>query len=140
VLLQKGGTDKIKLSVSARNDEEKEAFLFQQYQRFEQYVYYWFLGKLVFKDHHNCLDNHKDYVLNNNVKPKLMSIIAYLSHVNYMYEIIPYLQAPFHEGEMTRKADCMVLSSPRLMQSYFAELSIVMDWPGSFKINLKTTG
>jgi hypothetical protein len=51
VLLKKGGTDKIKLLADAgATDEEKEAFLLQQYQKFEQYVY-WFLGKLIFKDH-----------------------------------------------------------------------------------------
>jgi hypothetical protein len=87
-------------------DEEKEAFLLQQYQRFEQYVF-WFLGELIFKDtNHNCLDDHKDYVvLNDIVKPKYMSVISYLSRVNYMYEIIPYLQAPSDEGENARKAD-----------------------------------
>jgi hypothetical protein len=110
-LLQKGGTDKIKLSADAgATDEEKEAFLLQQYQKFEQYVY-WFLGELIFKDHRNCLDDHKDYVLNDIVKPKSMSVISYLSRVNYMYEIIPYLQAPSDEGETARKADYNSLQS-----------------------------
>jgi hypothetical protein len=74
---------------------------------------YWFLGEMVYKDHHNnCLDNHKDYVLNNIVKPKLMSVIAYLSRVNYMvYEIIPYLQASTNEGETTRHVDYKALHS-----------------------------
>jgi hypothetical protein len=58
-------------------------------EMFKQYVY-WFLGELVFKDHRNCLDNHKDYVLNDSIKSKLMSIIAYLSCVKYMNEINPY--------------------------------------------------
>jgi hypothetical protein len=112
-LLQKGGTNKIKLSADdgATADEEKEAFLLQQYQKFEQYVYWWFLGELIFKDHRNCLDNHKDYVLNDIVKPKSMSVISYLSCVNYMYEIIPYLQASSDEGETARKADYNSLQS-----------------------------
>jgi hypothetical protein len=38
-MLQKGGIDKIRLSANARStDEEKEAFLLQQFQRFEKYV------------------------------------------------------------------------------------------------------
>jgi hypothetical protein len=57
------------------------------------------------------LDNHKDYVLNDIVKPKSMSVIAYLSRVNYMYEIIPYLQAPTDEGETARHADYSALSA-----------------------------
>ena len=40
-----------------------------------------------------------------------MSIIAYLSRVSYMYEIIPYLQAPSDEGETARKADYSALQS-----------------------------
>jgi hypothetical protein len=67
---------------------------------------YWFLGKLVFQDHCNCLDNHKDYMLNDIVKSKSKSIIVYLSLVNYMYhDIIPYLQAPSDDGENARKTD-----------------------------------
>jgi len=108
-LLQNGGDAKCKLMADARaTDEEKGTFLLQQYQRFEQYMY-WFLGEMVFKDHCNCLDNHKDYVLNDIMKPKSMSIIAYLSCVNYMYEIIPYLQAPMDEGETARQADYKAL-------------------------------
>jgi hypothetical protein len=103
-LLQNGGDDKCKLTAEAgATDKEKNAFLLQQYQKFEQYVY-WFLGEMVFKDHRNCLDNHKDYVLNDVVKPKSMSIITYLSRVSYMYEVIPYLQAPTDEGETARFA------------------------------------
>jgi hypothetical protein len=40
-----------------------------------------------------------------------MSVISYLSHVNYMYEIIPYLQAPSDEGKTARKADYISLQS-----------------------------
>jgi hypothetical protein len=40
-----------------------------------------------------------------------MSVISYLSRVNYMYEIIPYLQAPSDEGETARKADYNSLQS-----------------------------
>jgi hypothetical protein len=44
---QKEVTNMIKLLPNARaTDEEKEVFLLQQYQRFEQYMH-WFLGKLV---------------------------------------------------------------------------------------------
>jgi hypothetical protein len=69
-LLNNRGDSKIKLSAEAgTTDEEKENYFLQQYQKFERYVY-WFLGKMVFKDHRNCLDNHKDYVLNDIVKPK----------------------------------------------------------------------
>jgi hypothetical protein len=111
-LLNNRGDSKIKLSAEAgMTDEEKENYFLQQwYQKFEWYVY-WFLGEMVFKDHRNCLDNHKDYVLNDIVKPKLMSVIAYLSRVNYMYEIIPYLQAPTDEGETARHADYSALSA-----------------------------
>ena len=65
---------------------------------------------MVFKDHCNCLDtNYKDDVLNDIVKPKSMSIITYLSRVHYMYEVIPYLQAPTDEGETARHADYKAL-------------------------------
>jgi hypothetical protein len=94
----------------SRSPWRKDAFFLQQYQKFEQYVY-WFLGEMVFKDHLNCLDNHKDYILNDIVKPQSMSIIAYFSCVNYMYEIIPYLQAPTDEGETARHADYKALQS-----------------------------
>jgi hypothetical protein len=111
-LLNNRGDSKIKLSAEAgMTDEEKENYFLQQwYQKFEWYVY-WFLGEMVFKDHRNCLDNHKDYVLNDIMKPKSMSVIAYLSRVNYMYEIIPYLQAPTDEGETARHADYSALSA-----------------------------
>jgi hypothetical protein len=66
---------------------------------------------MVFKDHRNCLDNHKDYVLNDIMKPKSMSIIAYLSRVNYTCKIIPYLQGPTDEGETARHADYGALSA-----------------------------
>jgi hypothetical protein len=79
-------------------------------KRFKQYVY-WFWGELIFKDHHICLDNHKDYMLNDIVKLKSMSVIIYLSRVNYMYEIFPYLQAPSNEGDTARKADYNLLQS-----------------------------
>jgi hypothetical protein len=72
---------------------------------------YWFLGESIFKDHRNCLDDHKDYVLNDIVKPKSMSVISDLSRVNYMCEIIPYLQAPSDIGETARKADYNSLQS-----------------------------
>ena len=92
-------------------DEEKKVFILQQYQKFEWYVY-WFLGELVFKDHLNCLDDHKDFVLNDIMKPKFISVIEYLTHVNYMCEIIPYLQAPSDEGETAaRRADYAALQS-----------------------------
>jgi hypothetical protein len=66
---------------------------------------------MIFKDHGNCLNNHKDSVLTKIVKPKSMSIIAYPSHVNYMYKIIPCLQAPTDEGETARHAEYKALQS-----------------------------
>ena len=66
---------------------------------------------MVYKDHRNCLDNHKDYVLNDIVKPKSMSIVDYLARVSYMYEIIPYLQAPTNEGESAKDADYRAINA-----------------------------
>jgi hypothetical protein len=48
LLTNKGGDPKIKLFAEAgTTEEEKDAYFLQQYQKFEQYVY-WFLGKMVF--------------------------------------------------------------------------------------------
>jgi hypothetical protein len=109
-LLNNKGNSKIKLLAEAgMTDEEKDAYFLQRYQKFERYVY-WFLGEMVFKDHRNSLNNHKDYVLNDIVKPKLISVIAYYPRVNYMFKIIPYLQAPTNKGETARHADYGALS------------------------------
>ncbi len=77
-VLSNGNDNRYKLTAAAgATVREKEAFLLEQYKKFEQYVY-WFLGEMVFKDHRNCLDNHKDYVQNEIVKPKSMLVIDYL--------------------------------------------------------------
>lgn len=49
-------------------------------------------------------------MLNDIVKPKSMSVINYLSRVSYMYEIVPYLQAPTDEGETAAEADFEILA------------------------------
>jgi len=110
VLLAGGNAQEYKLTMSARRSaEEKEEFLLYQYQNFERYVH-WFLGKTIFKDHRNRLDNHKDYVLIDIMKLKSMSVINYLSRVSYMYEIVPYLQAPTDEGDTAAEADFEILA------------------------------
>jgi hypothetical protein len=49
----------------------------------KEYVYS-FLSEMMVccKDHFNCLDNLKGSVLSDTMKPKLMSVIAYLSCAN----------------------------------------------------------
>jgi hypothetical protein len=113
-----------------------DSYHFLEYQRFEQYVY-WFLGELVFKDHCNCLDNHKDYVLNDIVKPK--------SNVHHHIPLTCYLHVWGHPllASLLMKAKpqerwIIVLSSPRPMQKWFAGLS-TMDSLVSIKMKLKTT-